>query len=413
MISYDESQKILAQVAESTALIGDERVAIENAVGRILSQNVYCRENNPPFDNSAMDGFALKLDLLLGTKNILDQWLPVSELIAAGDAGVSSESGLVIEIMTGAPIPSNEYTSVIKIEDVDVRSNFAGQKEIKLTRIPSINENIRRSGEDSKIGDVLLKTGTVLNSLHLMILSTQGIVEIPVRKKIKIAIVSTGKELIDYQNPTLKPGQIRNSTAIFLKQELNSALTEIISVNHVMDDPEIYLNCLKEILYTGADIIISTGAVSMGVFDFVRPALENLGAHIHFHKCAIRPGKPILFATLTNKGQTRFIFGVPGNPVSTAVGYTFFVKPFIHFLLKMARPVSTKAKLVADVKKPEGFKCFFKADLNESGHEAQVTSLDGQASFMVSPFQKANAWLVLPETGNYLQKNTEVEVIRL
>lgn len=360
-----------------------------------------------------MDGFALKLKPIQNIDEPLKRWLKVGGLIAAGDIEPQRDVDLAMEIMTGAPIPPGGFDSVIKVEDVEIRVNSSGQKEIRLNRMPDLHENIRYSGEDSKIGDVLLKAGTVLTSLHLMILSTHGIVDVPVKKKLKIGVVSTGRELVDFKVPSIKPGQIRNSTAIYLNHELNSGFTEVVACNQVEDDAAVYSEHINALFGSDIDIVISTGAVSMGVFDFVKPALEALGAKIHFHKCAIRPGKPILFASLVAGDRTRYVFGVPGNPVSTAVGYTFFVKPFINFLLDLEEKSSIRAQLVNDVEKPEGLRCFFKAELDEKNERSVVRSFGGQASFMVSPFQGSNAWVVLPESGRLIKKNSEVEVYRL
>lgn len=409
MISYKESQNILQEAARGFPVRPPESFPIEEAVGRVLVEDIHAREESPPFDNSAMDGFAIRNEILDGLTT--EAWLPVEGLIAAGANALEFSDAKIIEIMTGAPLPPGDFT-VIRIEDVEVKDEKE-RKYLRPQKIPKPGENIRRAGEDSRKGDLLLAQGSVLNERHLLIFASQGIAQVLVGPRLKIAVLSTGRELVDYRRPDLKPGEIRNSTAPFLLRLLNTPLAQADGYGIVEDNQKSFLEVLGRILDADSEIIVSTGAVSMGVFDFVRPALEEMGARIHFHKCAIRPGKPILFAEIEHKGKRRFFFGMPGNPVSTAVGFYFFLKPFIQWVhgLKPDRPRT--ARLSADVEKPEGLKCFLKAFLNIQNGDAVANVLKGQASFMVSPFGHANAWVLLAEEGKRIPKDSIVEVIPL
>ncbi|NJL24848.1 MAG: molybdopterin molybdenumtransferase MoeA, partial [Calothrix sp. SM1_5_4] len=166
---------------------------MEDAVGRILAADMHARECNPPFDNSAMDGFALKVGR--GDGPLPEEWLPVGGLLGAGDPVSDCDPGSdIIEIMTGAPIPPGGYDCVVRLEDVDVEFPEGGPKRIRLRRSPSVGDNIRRAGEDIGRGDKLLAQGTLLNARHLLILATQGIATVPVRRKLRCAIIPTGKE---------------------------------------------------------------------------------------------------------------------------------------------------------------------------------------------------------------------------
>jgi molybdopterin molybdotransferase len=267
-----------------------------------------------------------------------------------------------------------------------------------------------------------MKTGQVIELSHLMALATLGFSRVCVARMPNIALISTGRELVDPSSPRLQPGQIRNSTGLYLKKYFESLHHPITECGTVSDDPEDYLKRLTQALDSGAEVVISTGAVSMGKFDFVKPALEKLGAKIHFHKCAIRPGKPILFASGNWRGKTVFFFGVPGNPVSTAVGLRFFVRPFLDHMLgiqtgdgSVADGIALRsARLINDFKKPEGLRCFFKAIERVSPNgETLVEALPGQASFMVSPLLKANSWVVFPESGSSAKAGSMVEVCHL
>lgn len=414
MILYKESLQILEEVAKNYINSFVEEVELTQSVERILAEDLRARENNPPFDNSAMDGFAINSEAIATHMNSANDWIPVQTIIGAGDTDFKIERlNDAVEIMTGAPIPNSYFDSVIRVEDVQVKFSSQGQKMIKLKSKPMLGDNIRRAGEDTKAGDVLLSQGERISCQHLLVLATQGISRLQVKKKIKIGILSTGKEIVEYKTSELRFGQIRNSTGVFLEVALSSPLYEVKNYGIIQDEQASYIDNIKNIFKQDVDVIISTGAVSMGVYDFVRPALESIGAKIHFHKCAIRPGKPILFASIVYDNKTRFIFGVPGNPIATMVGLRFFIKPFIEFLLRSKPEQPFIAVLTSDIKKPEGLRCFFKAKVSSDGQEAKVESLKGQASFMVSPLLKSNAWVVFPEEGTLVERGTPVEVFTL
>lgn len=414
MIMYDESLAILKKMSVKYPHTQTETIQLNQSVGRILAEDIVAAENNPPFDNSAMDGFAVNVAALDSESERSGDWIPVQTLISAGDSNISVKKVFsAIQIMTGAPIPDAYFDSVVRVEDVEQKKDGSGNEFIRLKTKPKIGDNIRRKGEDTKIGDILFTKGMRISNEHLLSLATQGIYLLKVKKAISVGILSTGKEIVPHDTKELRPGQIRNSTGVYLEAATSVPSLKVRNCGIIQDDPDLYVQELKKIFDDDCDILISTGAVSMGVHDFVRPVLENLGAEIHFHKCAIRPGKPVLFASLNHKGRIRFIFGVPGNPVSTAVGFKFFVKPFLDFLLLGSTEIPIKAILDSDTKKPEGLKCFFKAKVDFQHPETRVEALQGQASFMVSPLIRSNAWVVFPESGTIVRKGTKVEVYTL
>lgn len=411
MISYEESFKILTDIAKQHKGDLEDEVPLERSVGRVLAEDIFAQENNPPFDNSAMDGFAVNA---AAATNLLNDWISVKALIGAGDPApeIQNIDGAV-EIMTGAPIPNAYYDSVVRVEDVEVKTDSRGGKIIRLSSPPKPKDNIRLTGEDTKIGEKLLSKGQVISCHHVLALATQGISRVKVKRELKIGLLSTGKELVDYRSKELQFGQIRNSTGVYLQTALTDPLFKVSSYGIIQDDPEIYIEKIKDILKDDTEILISTGAVSMGVYDFVKPALEGLGAKVCFHKCAIRPGKPILFATIFYDKKVRFIFGVPGNPISTLVGLKFFIRPFIDSLLGCEVETPLLAVLASDTKKPEGLKCFFNAKIFSDEAGIKVEPLKGQASFKVSPLLQSNAWVVFPKEGSLMKRGTQVEVFHL
>ncbi|NJM09502.1 MAG: molybdopterin molybdotransferase MoeA [Bdellovibrionaceae bacterium] len=414
MILYNDSLQILEEAARDYIDSFVEEVALAQSVERILAEDLRARENSPAFDNSAMDGFAVNTEAMATQINSTNDWIPVQATIGAGDTDFKIE-GLrdAVEIMTGAPIPDSYFDSVVRIEDVQVEAGAQGKKLIKLKSKPVLGGNIRRAGADTREGDLLLSKGDRVSCKHLLVLASQGISRLKVKKPIKIGILSTGKEIVEYETDELRFGQIRNSTGVYLEAALANASCAVKNYGIVRDKQELYIESVRRIFNEDVDILVSTGAVSMGAYDFVKPALKSIGAEIRFHKCAIRPGKPILFATIVHDSKTRFIFGVPGNPISTMVGLKFFIKPFIDLLLKGKPERPLIAVLATDTKKPEGLRCFYKAKVFSDGPEAEVESLKEQGSFMVKPLLKSNAWVVFPEEGTLVKRGTPVEVFSL
>jgi molybdopterin molybdotransferase len=411
MILYEDSQRILRDIAGAVKFETVE-VNLEDSVGRVLAADVLAREPNPPFDNSAMDGFAVKISKFSVKELSGEAWIPVMGILAAGDsnAALFSESR-VVEIMTGAPMPGPDFDSVVRVEDVQVRTNQEGKREIRFAVAPEPGQNIRRAGEDMKPGDLLLKTGLIVQENHLLALAAQGIATIRVKRRLSVGVMSTGQEIVDFRERALAPGQIRNSTGVYLEKVLTSPRVSVKNFGIVADRPQEYKVALLQAFEQGVELVVSTGAVSMGIHDFVRATLEELGAKVHFHKCAIRPGKPILFATLLYNDKTRYIFGIPGNPVSTVVGYNFFIKPFLGMVFGMDPNRAMKMKLSGGLKKAKGLRCFLKARVCEGEGVTQVHAMNGQASFMVSPLLESNAWIILPEQGDYIEQGREVEVL--
>lgn len=399
MIQYDEAFSIIRSSAKTLSM---ETVPFQKTLGRILASDLKSKEMLPPFSNSAMDGFAYRLSDLSRTNS--PHQLKILGTIAAGDSiGQKSTTGNneTWEIMTGAQVPC-DCDAVIKVEDT--RKEGDG---VEFLKVGKVGENIRSAGEDFQIGDIVTKSGTRIFPEHLMAFAALGIQDVPVFRQPTVSVLSTGAELANV--PALNSGQIRNSTGPYLTAELSRLGTTPTFLGAIADDPKLFLDVIKEQVDKGVDAILSTGAVSMGKYDFVATALRDLGAEILFHKVAIRPGKPLLFAKI---GKTAF-FGVPGNPISSAVALRFFTEPFLRQLQGLASERGVKVVLENPIKKPEGLRCFFKARTHfENGHRT-VEIIKGQESFRISPFLNANSWAVLPEEGKELDQGTEIEVYPL
>ncbi|MEO6155473.1 MAG: gephyrin-like molybdotransferase Glp [Thermomonas sp.] len=391
MISYSYA---LQQVLAACSPLPAEQVPLAQSLGRVFAQDVFAHANLPPFDNSAMDGFALASgDAVLAAGC---EFVAVGSQ-AAGDGncdGEAASTGDACEIMTGASLP-NGLDAVVPIEQVDVllRDGDGRPSRIRLLVDVMPGAHVRLRGQDVAHGDCIVRAGTTHDSSTHMLLAALGFETLLMHPRVPAALIATGRELVDDPRQPLAPGQIRNSNGPYLAARLEEAGARVVHRETVGDDAAAFTEALQRGLDAGAQLVLSTGAVSMGRYDFVPDALRALGATIVFHKVSIRPGKPVLFARLPG-GQ--LYFGLPGNPVSSAVGMRFFVEPALRVLLGQSPERPVCLPLAEPVQKKAGLKCFFKAhvDLDASGR-LQVRVLQGQESFRIRPLLSANAWAVL------------------
>lgn len=405
MISYAEALNLLQKRGRALGTsFEEENVSLEECNGRILAEKIRASEALPGFDNSAMDGYALRSSDTVAASPCSPVALAISGTIPAGATSAKSESGSVFEIMTGAPIPHG-CDAVVRLEDV--------QKDganIRLSKPVIVEENIRFSGEDIQRGDELFLPGTRLQSSHLLTLSALGMKALKVCPRPFVAILATGSELVPHTTVSLKGAQIRSSTMPYLESVLRSFGCEVQAYGICRDNPQDLYNHMTNILAERPSIIITTGGVSAGKFDYMRPVLKDLGASILFHKVAIRPGKPILVAEL--KGVT--IFALPGNPVSSAVGFRFFIDPFLRALFGMSMEEGITAQLEKETKSDRrDLTYFLKGKATVTNGRITVEALKGQSSFMVAPLLKANCWMVMEPKAEALGNGNIVKIVPL
>ncbi len=418
MIQYNEALHLLEEIG-SLRRLRSERIPVLDSVGRILASPIFSKEEIPSFTNSAMDGFAIFSSDTSNASSSNPVRIRVQGLVAAGDlqayeAACANKSGVAVEIMTGAPLPTGSYDAVVKVEDVVVVKTPSGEiQAIEVSRPSRAGENVRLQGTDFAEGQLVIEDGVRIAPEHVLACASLGINQLNVKTLPKISLVSTGSELVPPDEPYLAQGMIRNSTGHFLLTALSQFGIKSDYLGIVRDDPTRYRKVLERALADGAEIFISTGAVSLGKFDFVSEVLKDMGATTYFHKAAIRPGKPILFAEFGSGKNKALFFGIPGNPVSTAVGLRFFVEPFIRSLLGLARENSLKASLIHDCPKPEGLRCFFKGKARVGSSGLEVEALKGQASYIVSALLDANCWVILPEEGTLCSAKMGVEIVPL
>ncbi len=411
MIFYEEALHLIRQVAHQRKKhLTSERLPLATSLGRIVAEDILSKASLPAFDNSAMDGFAVSAHKLAGATKSQPICLKISGQVAAGDAPVSSGSLVgAWEIMTGAPVPEG-FDAIVKIEDVQVLKDEQGRAyEVRFFAAPPVGQFIRKAGSDFSQGQIVLKQGEKIHAHHLLALAALGLAQVSVYSALRVAYVSTGKELVPFDTEP-GAGQIRNSTAPFFAAALVDLQVDLVLSEMVGDEPASFQNFLERALLKKVDLILTTGAVSMGQYDFVSQEIQKREATIHFHRVAIQPGKPLLFAELK---EGPVLFGIPGNPVSGVVALRFFIRPFLQKLFSQTEEKAFQARLKENINKPSGLRQFAKAQLTWQEGEASVTVLAGQMSFVVSSLLQANIWASLPAEKNELRQGDLVDVYPL
>jgi molybdopterin molybdotransferase len=380
----------LGIVLDNSTRLPAETCAPADAVGRVLAEPVDSAVALPPFDNSAMDGFALgggDAPVAAGAT------LEVSGEQAAGDENTLG-SGQAWAIMTGARLPDG-FDRVIPVEQVHTLATREDGEpaRIRLEAAVRPGQNVRLAGSDVAVGERVLAAGTRVQPRHLMLLAALGVASVPVIRRPRVAVLCTGRELVEDASTPLQPGQIRNSNGPFLAAQLTRSGAEVVHAETVDDDEPAFEAALQRALAAGVDAVLTTGAVSMGRYDFVPSVLDRIGAHTLFHKVAIRPGKPLLFARLADGP---LLFGLPGNPISGAVGLRFFVEPALRAMTGRNAEVPLEVPLAEPLRKKAALRYHLKARVcsNDRGEQV-VRVLDGQESYRIRPLAEANAWVVV------------------
>jgi molybdopterin molybdotransferase len=347
----------------------------------------------PAFNNAAMDGFALRArDTRLASKAKPIQ-LDIAGVTAAGDPpAVAPPEQAAVEIMTGAPMPA-DCDAVIPIERVETDSTDDNRVlRIRIDSPLEAGRNVRTAGEDFLRGANVLPTGVRIAPQHVMALAATGNDRIEVRRQPRVAIVTTGSELADRGSPQA-PGMIRDANGPYLESAIARCGAVATTRTNVADQLEALTTALDS--QDAADVIVTTGGVSAGRYDLIPQAVTQLGGEIIFHKVAIRPGKPLLFARLPSG---KWLFGLPGNPIAAAVGLRFFVAPAL--LRLQGLPAETFHTAISDdpIRKRSDMYFFGKASaFSDADGRLHVRLLPGQESFRIAPLSRANCWAIVPD----------------
>jgi len=396
-------------VLSPLARLEDEEVGLLDALGRVLAHDAHSDIDVAPFDNSAMDGFAVRRDDLAGASPTTPVQLRVVEHVAAGDAPTKRVGpGEVARIMTGAPVPDGA-DAVVMVEDSAVVEGDGGEGSIvALSREPDEGAHVRHRGEEVRAGDIVVAQGDVIGPAAIGLLASTGHATVSVVRRPRVAVISTGSELTEVdQIPG--PGKIRNSNSYSIAAQVHAAGGIPVRFPIVPDDIDVTRDAFLEAA-SDADLILTSGGVSVGDFDYVRPVLEELG-ELTFCKVAMRPGNPQTLGSI--KGVP--FFGLPGNPTSTYVGFEMFVRPALRVMQgfsELDRPRVT-ARLTHEVKKKPERRYYLRARLEHTDDGYEVTLSGSQSSALLTAAHRGNCFIVLPQGKTHFAEGESVECIRL
>jgi molybdopterin molybdotransferase len=389
----DARTRILARITP----LDHVEMPLLDALGFVLAEPVVAAEDLPAFRSSAMDGYAVR-----GEDVRVPTTLRVVGTVAAGampDRSVGP--GEAMRIMTGAPVPEGADT-VVRVEDTD-----NGDAHVAIRRAVTTGVAVRPTGEDHRRGETVVAAGAVLRAGEIGMLASIGRSRVTVVRRPNVAIVSTGDELVDITE-TPRPGQIRDANRYSLTAAVRGVRAASFDLGGVGDTPSDLRHALGNAAF--GDVVITSGGVSVGDHDHVKPVIESMGS-IEFWSIAIRPGRPLAFGELRTKRGKIPIFGLPGNPVSALVTFELFVRPA---LLKMAghtklqRP-RARARLEDRIEKPSGLRTFARGV-----HDSQtgtVRTTGPQGSNILGSVALANCLIDLPEAQTVAERGETVEVI--
>lgn len=311
LITVEEAQ---GRVLDEVVALAAEEIALDDAHGRVLREDVVAPDDVPPSDNSAMDGYAVRAaDVSDATDAAPAKLRVIGDIAADADPSITVRAGTAVRIMTGGAIPNGADT-VIQVERTD-----AGGDVVKIYSGAGPGTNVRRRGEDMRRGDVVLRSGMPIGAGEVGVLATTQTQRVMCGPRPTVAILSTGDEIVS--------GKVANSNAYSLAALTRDAGCIARILPAVRDDREATKQALRNALE--CDVVVSSGGVSQGAYDFVKDALDDLGAETKFWQVAMKPGKPVVFSRL---GE-RLIFGLPGNPVSCIVGFLLFVRPALRKMM--------------------------------------------------------------------------------
>ena len=382
---HDASALILANVRP----LGIQHVSLRQALGRVLGEDVLSTIEHPPWDNSSMDGYAVRAEDVRRASPGAPVTLRVLETVRAGQRPTRAlEPGTAIRVMTGAPVPDGA-DSVIRVEDTN-----GGEANVEIRDTRDAGRNLRPRGEDLRVGDVAVPRGTVIGPAQLGVLASVGCASVPVHRRPRVAVLASGDELVDVDqfDAVARGDRIVSSNNYTITASVLAAGGEVVDLGIVPDDPDAY----KARLAQAADcnLLITSGGVSVGAYDFTKDVLQSLGAELHLWRIAMRPGAPLGFGTL---GGMPWL-GLPGNPVSAMVTFELFARPVIKrqrgereifrrtFDVRLREDISIAAPLTH----------FMRAivEWESDGPWARLTGPQG--SGLLTSMARANALVVVP-----------------
>ncbi len=403
MISYRQAKNIL-KIAK--VKIQDEEVSIKNSLNRVVARDIISPSNHPLGDNAAFDGFAINSK---DTKNLNKKNFKKFKILGSIAAGNKPFNKKVkkfdaIEVMTGGII-TKPFNTIVPIEKIDFYPSKQNPKFIILDRKVSKYNHIRFKGSDYKKKQLIIKKGTIIQSNHIIALKTLGVKKIKVKRKLNIIFFSTGNEISNSNN--IPSWKVRNSNSHYIENLSKNFLFNFTNGGILKDNHQnLFKSKIKRILKSKIDIILTSGAVSAGKFDYIPSVVKKFKTTHYFKSVRIRPGKPILFAKVKQKA----IFGLPGNPISSAACFRFFVYPYIENILNLKSEKPIKAILKNSFEKNKNLTRFMKSRINTTKNgKVEIKLLSGQESFRINSFVRSNMWAVLPQGQSKFKKGQIID----
>ncbi|MCR4409846.1 MAG: molybdopterin molybdotransferase MoeA [Candidatus Saccharicenans sp.] len=400
MISYEQARNL---VMERARVLGKEEVVLAGALGRVAAAEIRSKIPVPPFRNSAVDGYAIRSEDTAGQAGPVRLKLQAEQ--PAGEYFRKRLSrGQTVKVMTGAPVPAGA-DSVVPVEEAEEKDGVIFIKhEFKA------GENVREAGEDVKKGQVIIAAGTVLRAPHLGLLAACGVSRVKVYRRPKVAVLITGNELCR-PGEKLVPGKIYDSNSIILEALLETSPAELVALRQVKDDFKSLTAALRAA--TGkADVIITSGGVSVGDYDLVKEAAKKLGAEEVFWKVAQKPAKPLAFYQLKKGKQAAWLFGLPGNPGAVIISFEEYVRPFIKKLSGWQDywPQEVEAVLTVPYRKKRGRLNFVRVRLEQVEGTWRATPAGQQESGIISSLAETDGLALIPAEADFLPEGARVRV---
>jgi len=395
----------LARILDVISPLSPLQLGLMDAHGCVLTEDVVAPAPLPGFDNSAVDGYAVRLADVASATDQAPVVLPVTGDVAAGPASpLRVQPGVCVRIMTGAMLPAGA-DSVVPVEWTD-----GGVASVTISRAPVEGANVRRAGEDVSAGETVLAAGTHLGAVQIGLAAAVGRSRLLVRPRPRVVVVSTGSELVEAGQPA-GAGQIVDANSPALTAAAVEAGAIAYRVGIVPDDPRTLAATLEDQLVR-ADVLVTSGGVSVGAYDVVKEVLSRLGT-VSFDRVAMQPGMPQGFGTIGPDATP--VFGLPGNPVSALVSFEAFVRPALRKMLGAApleRP-RVRAVTTAPLTSPSGKRSFLRVALQVKDGAYAVTPVSGPGSHLLAGMARATALAVVPEGVERVAAGEAVEVLVL
>ena len=411
MIKYQEAIKIINKISLN---LSDEKIFTLDSLNRVCAKNILSPTKNPLSNNTAFDGFALSAKETKGLSRKKVKKFKILKSIGAGDKPKINnyQKNSSVEIMTGATVPK-PFDSIIPVENVKYFPPKQKPTHIIIDREIKKYSFIRFAGEDFNLKNIVVKKGELIQPKHIMALTTLGIKDLYVKKIPKIIFFGTGNEIVDYKKKKISYWQVRNSNNHYFMSFGKSLHFQIINGGVIKDNQQKKLKeKLQKTLKSDIDIFATSGAISAGKFDFIPALIKKLGFKTYFKGVSIKPGRPIMLSKF--KKKEKLFFGLPGNPISCAAGFRFFIYPLLRNSLGMKKEEKFKAKLINKYSKKKFFthfaRCLIK--VNPKGL-VELRVLKEQQSHRIKSFAKANCWGIFPSGKDQFKSGDIIEWVPL